>query len=333
MRPWRVAPTLSLVPMIPTDTPSRALFRDGLPRARHLVTPGWLAPLAAGRPVVEAPAANWRLFEVDEGPPTGFLQGHIPDAGYIDTNWLARAPLWNAIPVATMQALLLRLGIGPHSTVVLYGRTASAAGGAAHPMLVAGVADVRLLDGGLNGWLRIGGALACGRPRVHPRADDAGVSFVACPHYLVHTAEVRQGLGRRGTRLLSIRTWDEYIGKTSGYSYIEARGEIPGTVWGHAGEDNDMNSVSAFQNAGGTMRPARELQALWKAAGIVRQLRTVFYCGTGWRASTAFFYAWLMGWDAIGVDDGGWLEWSSDPANQRAVHGAAAESRVISLPV
>jgi rhodanese-related sulfurtransferase len=37
----------------------------------------------------------------------------------------------------------------------------------------------------------------------------------------------------------------------------------------------------------------------------------VFYCGTGWRASLAFFYAWLMGWEQIAVFDGGWFEWSS----------------------
>jgi thiosulfate/3-mercaptopyruvate sulfurtransferase len=44
-------------------------------------------------------------------------------------------------------------------------------------------------------------------------------------------------------------------------------------------------------------------------------MQIAFYCGTGWRASLAFFYAWLMGWQRISVYDGGWLEWSSDPAN------------------
>jgi thiosulfate/3-mercaptopyruvate sulfurtransferase len=37
---------------------------------------------------------------------------------------------------------------------------------------------------------------------------------------------------------------------------------------------------------------------------------TAFYCGTGWRASMAFFYAWLMDWPHISVYDGGWFEWS-----------------------
>ncbi|MEJ2247847.1 MAG: rhodanese-like domain-containing protein, partial [Acidobacteriota bacterium] len=40
-----------------------------------------------------------------------------------------------------------------------------------------------------------------------------------------------------------------------------------------------------------------------------------FYCGTGWRASEAFFYAYLMGWERISVYDGGWFEWSLDARN------------------
>jgi Rhodanese-like domain len=40
-----------------------------------------------------------------------------------------------------------------------------------------------------------------------------------------------------------------------------------------------------------------------------------FYCGTGWRASEAWFCALLMGWQRISVYDGGWLEWAQDPSN------------------
>ena len=61
--------------------------------------------------------------------------------------------------------------------------------------------------------------------------------------------------------------------------------------------------------------PAAEIAALWAEAGVQPTDPTIFYCGTGWRASVAFFYAWVMGWDHIRVYDGGWLAWSSDPAN------------------
>ena len=99
------------------------------------------------------------------------------------------------------------------------------------------------------------------------------------------------------------------------YSYIAAKGDIAGARWGRAGDDGDVNSMSAFQRADGSMKPAAEIRRQWQAAGITRGRRTVFYCGTGWRASLAFFYAWLMDWPQIGVYDGGWCEWSGDPAN------------------
>ena len=62
---------------------------------------------------------------------------------------------------------------------------------------------------------------------------------------------------------------------------------------------------------------------LWRAAGVHRAHHNAFYCGTGWRASLAFFYAWVMGWERISVYDGGWYEWSSDPANPVAINPAA----------
>jgi thiosulfate/3-mercaptopyruvate sulfurtransferase len=65
------------------------------------------------------------------------------------------------------------------------------------------------------------------------------------------------------------------------------------------------------------MKPADEIQAFWKAAGTHSGKHSTFYCGTGWRASLASFYAWVMNWEGISVYDGGWLEWSTHPDNIR----------------
>ena len=37
----------------------------------------------------------------------------------------------------------------------------------------------------------------------------------------------------------------------------------------------------------------------------------VFYCGSGWRSSLAFFYAWLLGVDYILNYSDGWSGWST----------------------
>ena len=39
--------------------------------------------------------------------------------------------------------------------------------------------------------------------------------------------------------------------------------------------------------------PAREIIAMWDQWDIAPTQQAAFYCGTGWRASEAFFYAWL----------------------------------------
>ncbi|MDB5948389.1 MAG: rhodanese [Massilia sp.] len=304
-------------------------FRRDLHRWQHLVTPAWVAGLAAGAPLTAAPAKEWRLFEIGFGACAGFERGHIPGAGYIDTSELEGGPCWNKGADPALEQLLLGQGIRHDVTVVLYGRNPLAAARAAHLMLYAGVADVRLLDGGFDAWGRAGLPLAAGPACAYPQALDFGVRFPARPDYLVDMPQARR-LQREGDgALVSIRTWNEFIGKTSGYSYIDARGDIPGARWVRSGADGDVNSMSAFHDDNGCMLPPAQIERMWTAAGLDAGQRTVFYCGTGWRASLAFFYAWLMNREHIGVFDGGWCEWSRDPANPvvcRVAHSLDSDS-------
>lgn len=289
--------------------------QEGGEPTRQLVTPAWLVALVAGLPVIAAPARPWRLFEVGCGGAVDFAQGHIPGAGYIDTGELERGPWWNKVPDHELLRVLLAHGIRCDTTVILYGRSTLAAARAAHLMLYAGVVDVRLLDGGLAAWQTAGCQMEAGGPHTFPALADFGARLPARPDYLMNIEQARQLLQRQDGVLVSVRTWSEFVGRTSGYDYIEARGDIPGARWGRAGRDGDVHSMSDYQRPDGTIKPHAEIQAFWRQAGIHPGRRIAFYCGTGWRASLAFFYAWLMRWERISVYDGGWYEWSSDPAN------------------
>ncbi|MBL0392538.1 sulfurtransferase [Ramlibacter monticola] len=289
-----------------------------VPRWQQLVTPEWLAALLAGEAVDAAPSIDWRLFEVSSDFGQQAAQGHIPGAGYLDTHQLESGPLWNKVPDAALLRVLLEHGIRFDTPVLLYSRNPLCAARAAHLMLYAGVQDVRLLDGGFAAWLRSGRQVTTGAPRRYPAAESFGSRFPARPDYLVGMDQVRGLVHRDDGVLVSIRSWGEFTGQTSGYSYICARGEIPGARWGRAGHDGDVQSMSDFHHPDGTMKSAAEIQAFWKAAGIHPAKHATFYCGTGWRASLAFFYAWVMNWERISVYDGGWLEWSSHPGNAAA---------------
>jgi thiosulfate/3-mercaptopyruvate sulfurtransferase len=289
-------------------------FRRDLMRWQQLVSPAWVAALLAGRPLIAAPSRHWRLFEVGFEASAAFARGHIPGAGYIDTTQLEQGPLWNKVPDRALEQVLLSHGIRHDVCVVLYARNPLAAARAAHLMLYAGVGDVRLLDGGFDAWSRAALPLAQGRAAQPLPASDFGAVFPAHPEYLFDMSQARSLLQQADGALVSTRTWNEFVGYTSGYSYIEAKGDIPGARWGRAGADHDVNSMTEFHHAG-RMKPAADICRMWSDAGVHSGQHTVFYCGTGWRASLAFFYAWLMNWERIGVFDGGWCEWSRDPDN------------------
>jgi len=279
-----------------------------LPRARQLLSPAALARLLAD-------GAPLRLVEVGCDGAARFGQARIPGAAWLDTAALEQAPLFNKVSDHALLAVLLALGIGHDTTVVVYGRGTLAAARAAHLMLYAGVGDVRLLDGGFDGWCAAGLPCESGPPGPVAARADFGAPFPACPHYLADAGRTARMLDHAGAAVVSVRTWNEFIGATSGYSYIAARGDIAGARWGRAGREGDVNSMSEYQLSDGRMRPAGEIARMWGASGIRPDQDVLFYCGTGWRASLAFFYAWLMGWERIAVYDGGWYEWSLDPAN------------------
>jgi rhodanese-related sulfurtransferase len=125
----------------------------------------------------------------------------------------------------------------------------------------------------------------------------------------VQPAAVAAAVSRSTPTLVSVRSWPEYIGATSGYSYIAAKGDIPTALFAHSGSTaQTLESYRAGPES--VMRPYDEIERLLRRIGLTPERRAVFYCGTGWRASEVFFYARCLGWDNVAVFDGGWLEWS-----------------------
>ena len=187
---------------------------------------------------------------------------------------------------------------------------------AANALMYAGVEDVRLLDGGFDAWMMAGYTVETGVRQPVPMKD-FGRTIPGRPEYIIDINRTKALLTDKQGVLVSVRSWDEYLGKTSGYDYIQAKGHIPGAVWGHSG--SDPHHMEDYRNPDSTMRSYREIESFWQKAGITPDKKVAFYCGSGWRASETFFYAYLMGWPNITVYDGGWLEWSQDTNNPIAL--------------
>ena len=309
-------------------TADETLPLERLPNYDKLVHTDWLRQLLDGGRPEAAPAGRFLLFHVNFGVPEEYEEDHLPGALYLDTNQLENPEDWNRRTPEELEVALRSLGITSDTTVVLYGRDTEghanekwpgrragqiAATRAALILHYAGVDDIRLLDGGYDAWAQAGNALETVRREPEP-VPSFGVQIPQRPEVIVDLDDAKKILSdQEGAALVSVRTWNEHIGKVSGYNYINPAGRIAGDVWGNCG--TDAYHMQHYRNVDNTMRAYPEIAENWAQAGINADKWVAFYCGTGWRASETWFYAYLMGWPRIAVYDGGWFEWSKDPVN------------------
>jgi 3-mercaptopyruvate sulfurtransferase SseA len=304
---------------------------DDLPVERlanyeRLVHSTWLRQLLGGARPEAAPDGRFLLLHVNFGVPEEYEEDHIPGALYLDTNLLENPDGWNRRSPEELEAALCSLGVTRDTTVILYGRDTEgdanekwpgrragqiAATRAAMILHYCGVDDVRLLDGGYDAWVRSGNELETTLREPTP-VSAFGARIPVRPEVIVDIDEAKEILADPDSAaLVSVRTWNEHIGKVSGYNYIGPAGRIAGDVWGNCG--SDAYHMQHYRTVDNTMRAYPEIASNWEEAGITPDKWVAFYCGTGWRASETWFYAYLMGWQRIAVYDGGWYEWSQDP--------------------
>ncbi len=300
---------------------------DFLPRFEQLVHPDWLSRRLTERQSAGPEGDNFVLGHASYGFREDYEESHLPGAVYVDTLSLESEETWNRVSPELLRQNLLKLGIRHDTTVVMYGRFSHpkvedpfpginaghiAAMRCAAIMLYAGVRDVRVLNGGLVAWVDAGYKLTTEEEPPTP-ADDFGIKIPGRPEFMVDTPEAKEVLASDNAELVSVRSWDEFIGEKSGYNYIGRAGRIPGAVFGNCG--SDAYHMENYRNIDHTMREYHEVEANWAEVGVVPGKHCAFYCGTGWRASEAFINAYLMNWPRISVYDGGWFEWSNNQEN------------------
>jgi thiosulfate/3-mercaptopyruvate sulfurtransferase len=159
-----------------------------------------------------------------------------------------------------------------------------------------GVADVRLLDGGLDAWLRAGGPVESGE--VVPEPGDVTLTGGGMP---VLTIDEAAALPASGGLLLDARAGERYRGEVEP---IDRRaGHVPGAV-----------SAPTTENlaADGTFRPPADLGARFDALGVRPGATVGVYCGSGVTAAHEIAALAVAGIDAA-LWPGSWSQWSADP--------------------
>lgn len=245
---------------------------------------------------------------------TSYAKGHVPTAFHVNTDWVEPPPAWMLASDEELAELAKKLGLKKDDTVIVTGEATMAAYRVALVMRYIGVEDVRVLNGGNAAWTSAGYELETASNKPEP-SDDFGGEIPGNPDLIDTIAEAKEGLETpEKFVLVDNRTWDEHIGKESGYSYHDKKGRIPGSIFGYAGK-GDSNTLDYYRNIDDTMRNAYEISEMWKEAGIDTGKHLSFMCGSGWRAAEVLTYANTMGLEDVSLYSDGWIGWSNDESN------------------
>jgi len=246
-----------------------------------------------------------RVIEVDEDT-TAYEKGHI--RGAVGWNWfddLHAQPRREYVNQAGLNKLLRQAGVGPGTTVVLYGGNNNWFAAYAYWLLrYLGFDDVKLLDGGRKKWELESRELVLDVPTYKPTKFKV-TGKVRKEFRALRNAVLRK-VGK--TQFVDVRSPEEFRGELLAPAHLpQEQAQVPGHIPGAA---NVPWSKAA--NEDGTFKSADELKALYEGAGITPDREVVAYCRIGERsAHTWFVLRELLGYENVENYDGSWTEYGS----------------------
>ncbi len=281
---------------------------------QNIVPAQWIKDVMDGKNPETFKGGTYKIFEVSWGDETtSYVNGHIPGSVHINTDEEEKPPLWSLNSDAELITFAKNNGITLDSTVILEGADPMASYRVAAILKYLGVKDVRVLNGGFASWVQAGYEVD---KTSHPKVAvaDFGANEPQNKGYIIGIDGAKTILADEAKSILvDIRSWDEHIGKITGYSDLQFKGRPAGAVWGQAG--SDPNHLEMYRNVDNTMRNADEILAMWAAQGITPDKNLSFFCGSGWRAAEVEVFAETMGLEHFSMYANGWYEWSADPKN------------------
>lgn len=243
-----------------------------------------------------------------------YSKGHVPGSFHVNTDHFEPPPAWMLGNPEVLGRFANQYGFQANDTVVISGEDPTASYRLAIVLRYMGVKDVRVLNGGFAAWKAAKYPIETTRNQP-PIASSFGTRIPSRPRLIDDLARAKSGLATPATfALVDTRTWSEFTGETSGYTYHSHKGRIPGSIYGQA-DFKGTNSLTPYRNIDNTMRNADEIRELWKKSGIDPEKHLSFLCGSGWRAAEVLTFAQVMGLSNVSLYSDGWIGWSNDPRN------------------
>jgi thiosulfate/3-mercaptopyruvate sulfurtransferase len=234
---------------------------------------------------------------IDGRPAEQFARGQIPGAVHLD--------LWGVSLIDTSEAPLRAFtwmighlfslrGVSPDRPVVVYEHDSGLRAARLFWFLeYFGHPSVRVLDGGMQAWVRRG--LRVSTEPVAPKAGPWHGDPV--PGVLATWQDVRSRLGRADVSIVDTRSEDEYRGRL-----VRAKraGAIPGAV--HLEWTQNLTPD-------GTYKSPDDLRRMYASIGVTPEREVVTYCQGGYRAAHTYLALRLLGFPRVRNYTGSWKEW------------------------
>jgi len=299
---------------------------EKLANYQKIVYPKWVAQLIEyhkAESTTSAPSDypydrdhKYLIFETQWGTlddATAYRAGHVPGAVHSNSDIYENDyPRWFLLPDDDLHKAMGNMGITEDATVIVYSDSNIFAARLWWILMYAGVKDVRFLNGGYQQWLADG---YTGEETINEPVASTFTGSVN-PDYIITVDDLfNRYTDTENLFLADVRSYKEYTGEISGYSYVAQKGRIPNSVWCHDADD----SSGIYVDSDGTTRNYTEIMTLWNGFGIRSTAETdrfdkevIFYCGSGYRSALTFMYAHLMGYENVRNFSDGWEGWSTE---------------------
>jgi thiosulfate/3-mercaptopyruvate sulfurtransferase len=246
-----------------------------------------------------------RIIEVDEDT-ASYDKGHVRSA----LKWDWSTDLHTEVgrdfqDQAGFSRLLSEAGVGPDTTVVLYGGNNNWFAAYAYWLLkLRGFDDVKLVNGGRKKWELESRELVQDVPSFE--ATGYTITGAERPELRALRDEVIGKVGAVG--FVDVRSPEEYRGEKLAPDHLpQEQSQVPGHI---AGAANIPWAKAA--NDDGTFKTADELKELYADEGITGDGEIIAYCRIGERSShTWFALQELLGYENVKNYDGSWTEYGS----------------------
>jgi thiosulfate/3-mercaptopyruvate sulfurtransferase len=290
-----IAGTLLLLTMLLAESPAQAEIA--------IISP------ADAEKLIEAADASKKPIVLDtRGGYKDYFRGHLPGAHHLNFDTLRGTD--HGVPVQYLpdnltRELLIRAGVDRKRTHLLYATGDKlpndeilSASMVAYVLEKFGVADIRIVDGGLPAWkqakLPVTQEYFGNPPGTLPEKDNKGIA-IAVDELLARKSQP-------GVVLVDARPHNEYLGDDDIWL---RKGHIPGAISFHWARLMEQDNTHKF-------RPFQQVQADLEAAGLKSDKEIIVYCGTSREGSLLRFYLkHVAKYPNVRLYEGSWKEYAS----------------------